>query len=88
MNMAESGAELSGLRKAAILLVMLGEDAATSVYRRLSQPQLQWLTREIADLKTVSSGDCRAGTGGISPSQPQPGPRGRRRRGVCPGGVA
>ncbi len=54
MNMAESGAELSGLRKAAILLVMLGEDAATSVYRRLSQPQLQLLTREIADLKTVA----------------------------------
>jgi len=44
---------ISGLHKAAVLLVLLGEEAATSVYRNLSQAQVQRLTREIAELGTV-----------------------------------
>ena len=44
---------LSGLRKAAVLLVLLGEEAATSVYRNLSQAQVQRLTQEIAELNGV-----------------------------------
>src|SRR5208337_5337436 len=43
----------SGLRKAAVLLVLLGEEAATSIYRNLSQAQVQRLTREIAELNGV-----------------------------------
>jgi len=39
---------LNGIRKAAVLLVLLGEEAATSIYRHLSQTQVQRLTREIA----------------------------------------
>lgn len=44
---------LNGVRKAAVLLVLLGEEAATTVYRHLSQPQLQRLTKEISELNTV-----------------------------------
>jgi flagellar motor switch protein FliG len=45
---------MGGVRKAAVLLVLLGEEAATSIYRHLNQAQLQQLTREIADLNSVS----------------------------------
>ncbi len=44
---------LNGVRKAAVLLVLLGEEAATTVYRHLSQPQLQRLTKEISELNGV-----------------------------------
>ncbi len=44
---------LNGVRKAAVLLVLLGEEAATTVYRHLSQAQLQRLTREISELNSV-----------------------------------
>jgi flagellar motor switch protein FliG len=44
---------LNGVRKAAVLLVLLGEEAATTVYRHLSRSQLQRLTREIGELNGV-----------------------------------
>ncbi len=44
---------LNGIRKAAVLLVMLGEEAASTVYRHLSQNQLQRLTQEIRELRGV-----------------------------------
>jgi flagellar motor switch protein FliG len=44
----------SGLRKAAILLVLLGEEAAASLYKHLSEEDLRSLTQEIADLGYVS----------------------------------
>jgi flagellar motor switch protein FliG len=44
------------VRKAAILLVILGEDAASSVYRHLSPGEVEQLTREIATLKPVDPG--------------------------------
>lgn len=44
---------LNGIRKAAVLLVLLGEEAATSIYRHLSQTQVQRLTREIAELSRI-----------------------------------
>jgi flagellar motor switch protein FliG len=46
-------ASLNGVRKAAVLLVLLGEEAATTVYRHLSQSQLQRLTKEIGELNGV-----------------------------------
>ncbi len=49
-----SPGSLNGLRKAAVLLVLLGEEAATTIYRHLSQPQLQRLTQEIAELNSIS----------------------------------
>lgn len=44
----------SGLRKAAILLVLLGDDAATSIYRNLPEEEVRQLTQEIAGLEYIS----------------------------------
>jgi len=42
-----------GLRKAAILMVMLGEDAAAEIYRHLPPAEVERVTQEIATLKRV-----------------------------------
>jgi len=44
---------LSGVKKAAILLVLLGEETATSIYKQLGERELQAVTQEIADLGAV-----------------------------------
>ena len=57
MQTAKSPAEqlnLTGLRKAAILLVLLGEDASSLVYRNLPEEEVQKLTEEIAELDYIS----------------------------------
>src|SRR5215472_10605776 len=41
------------LRKAAILLVLLGEETASEIYRNLPEKDLQALTRQIADLDYI-----------------------------------
>jgi flagellar motor switch protein FliG len=46
-------ASSGGLRKAAILMVMLGEDAAAEIYRRLPPTEVEQVTQEIATLKRV-----------------------------------
>jgi flagellar motor switch protein FliG len=43
----------SGLHKAAILLVLLGEETAIEIYRNLPERDLQQLTQEIADLDYI-----------------------------------
>jgi len=48
------GEKLSGIRKAAILLVLLGDEAASLVYRNLPQEDLQILTEEISELDYIS----------------------------------
>jgi flagellar motor switch protein FliG len=45
---------LSGIRKAAILLVLLGDDVASLVYRNLPQEELEMLTEEISELEYIS----------------------------------
>jgi flagellar motor switch protein FliG len=45
---------MTGRRKAAILLVLLGEDAATTVYKSLPEEELSLITQEIADMGYVS----------------------------------
>ena len=52
MESVEKGA--SGLRKAAILVVLLGDEAAAALYRHLSDHDLRALTQEIAELGYVS----------------------------------
>jgi flagellar motor switch protein FliG len=42
------------LRKAAVLMVLLGDEAASSIYRNLPEREVQDLTREIAELDFVS----------------------------------
>jgi len=44
---------LSGARKAAILLTVLGEDAAAAVFRNLNEQELQRVADEVAGLGTV-----------------------------------
>jgi len=44
---------ITGLRKAAVLLVLPGEDVASAVYRHLSEQELHTVTQEIADLESV-----------------------------------
>jgi flagellar motor switch protein FliG len=46
---------LSGVRKAAILLTVLGEDAAATVFRNLNEKDLQRVADEVASLGTVPS---------------------------------
>lgn len=43
----------AGPRKAAILLVILGEDAASQIYRHLPPGEVEQVTREIASLRSV-----------------------------------
>lgn len=46
---------LSGRQKAAILLVAIGVDAATKIFRNLKAKDVEILTQEIANLKTIPS---------------------------------
>jgi len=45
---------LNGVRKAAVLVVLLGEDAASNVFKLLPEPDLHKLTEAIADLGNVN----------------------------------
>lgn len=45
---------LSGARKAAVLLVAIGEDLAKEILRALPEPDVQRLTEELADLRGIT----------------------------------
>jgi len=47
-------AQLSGARKAAILMVAMGEDVAREILRGLPEVDVQRVTEELADLKSIS----------------------------------
>ncbi len=47
-------APASGLRKAAILMVLLGEDSASEIYRHLPPTEVEQITKEIAELDYVN----------------------------------
>jgi flagellar motor switch protein FliG len=47
--------KLRGPQKAAILMTVLGDDAAAAIFRNLPEPYLQMMTREIAALGPVST---------------------------------
>ena len=49
-----TAAAATGLRKAAILMVLLGEDAACEIYRHLPQAEVEQITQEIAALDQVN----------------------------------
>jgi flagellar motor switch protein FliG len=46
---------LGGMRKAAVLLVLLGEEVASHIYRNLPQEDLEHLTKEIAELDYIDA---------------------------------
>lgn len=43
-----------GLRKAAILMVLLGEEAASGIYRHLAPDEVEKITQEIAELQRIT----------------------------------
>lgn len=49
--------QTSGVRKAAILLVLLGEDVASRIYRILPEESVELLTQEIAQIGNIPSAD-------------------------------
>lgn len=46
--------EMTGLRKAAILMVLLGDEVASALYKHLSEEDLRQVTAEIAELEYIS----------------------------------
>jgi flagellar motor switch protein FliG len=53
MKAISPAASSTGLQKAAILMVLLGEDVASHVYQHLSESDLQRLTQRIVDLERI-----------------------------------
>jgi flagellar motor switch protein FliG len=49
---------LSGLRKAAILLVMIGDDASSTILRELDEDEVQEISREIARVSSLTSAEA------------------------------
>jgi len=50
----------SGIRKAAVLLVLLGEEVASLIFRNLNETELQMVTQEIAEVGTVDPTEATA----------------------------
>ncbi|MFP3381776.1 flagellar motor switch protein FliG, partial [Bacillus sp. SIMBA_069] len=50
-------ARLTGKQKAAILLISLGPDVSASVYKHLSEEEIERLTLEISGVRKVDSHD-------------------------------
>ncbi len=53
MLAAPAPPHLTGMRKAAILLVLLGEEVASQIFRNLPEQDLERLTQEIAELEYI-----------------------------------
>ena len=47
--------KMSGIRKAAVLCVALGDDVASQIFKHLDEDEVQLITRELASLQRVSS---------------------------------
>jgi flagellar motor switch protein FliG len=50
----------SGIRKAAILLILLGEEIASLIFKNLNETELQRVTQEISDVSTVDPAEAKA----------------------------
>src|SRR5277367_1675091 len=50
---ARAASQLNGIRKAAIFMAVMGEEAASAVFRNLSEQEVQMITKEIRELGTV-----------------------------------
>mgnify|MGYP003408603021 FL=1 len=53
--MSKKEKELSGKQKAALLLISLGPEVSASVYKHLSEEEIERLTLEISSVKKVES---------------------------------
>ena len=52
--MSQPEVQLTGTRRAAILMVLLGDDAASGVYRSLPEVEMLAITQEIGDMEYIS----------------------------------
>jgi flagellar motor switch protein FliG len=55
LNTKTSEETLSGLRKAAMLLVVLGEQASADLLQQLAEEDVQKVSREVARITAISS---------------------------------
>lgn len=51
---------ISGVRKAAMLMVLLGEEASGQLMRELSEDEVQSVSREVARLSTITNEEGEA----------------------------
>ena len=51
---------ISGVRKAAMLMVLLGEEASGQLMRELSEDDVQSVSREVARLSTITNEEGEA----------------------------
>ena len=52
--MAGSVSELDGIQKAAVLLITLGPETASEVFKHLKEDEIEQLTLEIANTRSVT----------------------------------
>ena len=53
--MARQSSEVSGIQKAAILLISLGPERSANIFKHLKEDEIESLTLEIANTRSVSS---------------------------------
>jgi flagellar motor switch protein FliG len=53
MSVQAAPAEMSGLRKAAILTLLIGEDAASDIFKHLQEDEIERIAREVATMGAV-----------------------------------
>jgi flagellar motor switch protein FliG len=54
VNISGNDAQLPGLRKAAILMVMIGDEASSHILRELDEDEVQEISREIARVQSLT----------------------------------
>ena len=54
MKNGSSVGELDGLQKAAVLLITLGPEKAANIFKHLKEEEIEQLTLEIANTRSVS----------------------------------
>ena len=52
---SNEGEQINGLRKAAILMVMIGDDASSAILKELDEEEVQYISREIARVHSLTS---------------------------------
>ncbi|PSH03040.1 MAG: flagellar motor switch protein FliG [Acidobacteria bacterium] len=58
LSLTPSAVSRSGIRKAAVLLVLLGEEVASLIFRNLNESELQKVTQEISEIGTISPAEA------------------------------
>ncbi|MEQ1885056.1 MAG: flagellar motor switch protein FliG [Bryobacteraceae bacterium] len=52
---SNEGEQISGLRKAAVLMVMIGDEASSSILKELDEEEVQQISREIARVQSLTA---------------------------------